>query len=578
MASFNLAQISFNQFMNPSTGVLLAGGQLFTYLAGTSTLANTYTTSLGNVANTNPIIVNAGGFLPQEVWLPAGIGYKFVLLDALSNPVAQWDNVYAINDPVINAVTEWVATGTPTFIDATHFSEVGALTNLFTVNRRVKTVNTGGTFYGTVTASSYNGGTNTTTVTVVMDSGALDAGLSAVSYGILDPTNTSLGIVTLLNGTRGATQALNDNTTLLATDAFVLQQIANAPFVGRNRVINGDMRIDQRNLGAAISLNNTTGFSADRWFHNVSLGAGTGTMGVQRISNAVTAMGNPYALSFSVAVANAAPSAAQFSNTVHRIEGLNVQDLLWGTASAKAVTLSFEFVTNIANAVVPIAIHNGAGNRSYLTTITTGAANTPARYSVTIPGDTTGTWAIDTTLGLEINFAAAAGSNFVGVAGWQAGNFLTVAGATNFMASVANTWQMTDVQLEAASQATLFDRISYAASMVLCRRYLPALNSGGTTSYIGSGAFLSGGTTMLINVAFGVPARIPPTGITSTAATQYSALSNSGTTSGTAGPSLTGASVDGAYLTLTINGTAGAGAAVFFNNAAGQLLFTGCEL
>ena len=77
------------QFFNNS-GQVLTGGKLYTYLAGTTTPAATYTTNAGNVANSNPIILDAAGRVPDsgEIWLTAGTQYKFVLKDA--NNVQLW--------------------------------------------------------------------------------------------------------------------------------------------------------------------------------------------------------------------------------------------------------------------------------------------------------------------------------------------------------------------------------------------------------------------------------------------------------------------------------------------------------
>lgn len=78
-----------------NTGAVLTGGKLYTYLAGTTTPTTTYTTSAGNVARTNPIVLDAAGRVPDggEIWLTVGIVYKFVLTDSNDVLIGTYDNV-----------------------------------------------------------------------------------------------------------------------------------------------------------------------------------------------------------------------------------------------------------------------------------------------------------------------------------------------------------------------------------------------------------------------------------------------------------------------------------------------------
>lgn len=142
------------------------------------------------VANSNPIVLNADGRPPAEIWLTGGLTYKFVLSDSNNVLIASYDNLIGINDVATSGNTEWVGSSTPTFISATSFSVVGNQTLTFTANRRLQSTNTGGTIYSTVTGSSSGGGI--TTVTVVNDSGTLDAGLSAVNYSFLGSSHPSI--------------------------------------------------------------------------------------------------------------------------------------------------------------------------------------------------------------------------------------------------------------------------------------------------------------------------------------------------------------------------------------------------
>jgi hypothetical protein len=187
------------QFENTS-GTPSVGDKLFFYIAGTNTKQTTYTDSTGTVANTNPIVLNSLGQPSTEIWFTAGQTYKAVWApstdtDPPTSAIRSWDNLRGINDPITAAtVTEWTLTsGIATYISATSFSVTGNhTTDFFPVGRRLKTVNSGGTIYSTITASVFGA---VTTVTLRNDSGSLDAGLSAVSYGILSPLNPSIPVI-----------------------------------------------------------------------------------------------------------------------------------------------------------------------------------------------------------------------------------------------------------------------------------------------------------------------------------------------------------------------------------------------
>jgi hypothetical protein len=379
-------------------------------------------------------------------------------------------------------------------------------------------------------------------------------------------------------------------TDILAGDSTHLTSLAQAVISSafpnpatdlENILINGDMRVSQVAGSTGVAVSNGTNYVIDQWQQTCSTGAGTGNItGTRAGVSGESAGGSQYALQYTVTTANAALTAGQYAETENRSEGLNTQKLNWGTAQARAVTLQFRFYTSIANAVLPIAFVNGAGNRSYVTTITTGAANTWANYSVTIPGDVTGTWPIDNTLSLRVIFCWAAGSSFQTAANaWGAGLFYSVAGATNFMSSTANVWGLTDVDLKAGSLVLPITRRSYEAELLLCSRYLPVFNSSSTSNFLpGAGYFISG-TAAQFNVVFPVPVRTPPTGITISAAGHFT--NNDGTASiVSTGVAIVIANLNAGLLQLTVaaGGTATHPCLTFMNTASGQLVFTGSQL
>ena len=95
---FGVAGQLFDNNGNP-----LAGGKIYTYLAGTTTNAATYTTSAGNIAHSNPIVLDGAGRVPSgEIWLTDGIAYKFVVEDAASNLIGTYDNLVGINSNFVS--------------------------------------------------------------------------------------------------------------------------------------------------------------------------------------------------------------------------------------------------------------------------------------------------------------------------------------------------------------------------------------------------------------------------------------------------------------------------------------------
>lgn len=178
-------------------GIPANGAKLFAYAAGSSTKQNTYTDITGVTPQSNPIILDSRGEPASPIWLTEGLSYKFVFTASTDSdppvaPIWDIDNVTGINDATIT-LDQWVSSGvTPTYVSATQFTLPGDQTSAFQVNRRIKATVTAGTVYGYISASVFGA---LTTVTVVLDSGVLDSGLSAVSLGLITPTNTSLPIL-----------------------------------------------------------------------------------------------------------------------------------------------------------------------------------------------------------------------------------------------------------------------------------------------------------------------------------------------------------------------------------------------
>lgn len=185
-----LAPLINNQ-QEDANGNPLSGGSIEVYLAGTSTPATTTSDKAGLIPNTWPIVLNTLGVNNQgAVWITGGATYKYVIKNASGVVQRTIDNISGVNDTTITTDQWTVYQGTPTFVSTTSFTVAGDQTPIFQVRRRLKSANTGGVIYSTITGSAYVA--PNTTVTVTNDSGVLDSGLSQVSYGIVSSLNTSL--------------------------------------------------------------------------------------------------------------------------------------------------------------------------------------------------------------------------------------------------------------------------------------------------------------------------------------------------------------------------------------------------
>lgn len=178
-----------------NTGAVLAGGLLYTYSAGSTAAAPTWTDSTQSVLNANPIVLSSAGRITNEIWLQGGQLYKLVLKDANNVTLATWDNIPGINDANYAGFSEWVAYGSaPTYVSGTSFTVSGNATATLQVGRRIQFFLLGGTYYGTVLTSTYNSGPGTTTIVLTLDSTAMDATLYAFSYGFMSAVNSSIPI------------------------------------------------------------------------------------------------------------------------------------------------------------------------------------------------------------------------------------------------------------------------------------------------------------------------------------------------------------------------------------------------
>ena len=251
----------------------------------------------------------------------------------------------------------------------------------------------------------------------------------------------------------------------------------------KNRIINGAMVIDQRNAGASVTVvSGNFVYTLDR-FSAYQLQASK--FSVQR--DTVAPSGFINSLKVTSLSAYSVLSSDLFMIT-QTIEGLNIADLAWGTASAATVTLSFRVYSSLTGTFGG-SILNSAADRSYPFTYSVPTANTWTTISVTIAGDTSGTWLTTNGIGMYVSFGLGTGSTYSGTAGaWAGAQYWSATGAVSVVGTNGATFYITGVQLEKGSTATSFDYRSYGTELALCERYYQIIdgfagigNSGGTS-------------------------------------------------------------------------------------------------
>jgi hypothetical protein len=236
----------------------------------------------------------------------------------------------------------------------------------------------------------------------------------------------------------------------------------------RNRLINGNMVIDQRNAGASVTPASGD-YTLDRFFASLTQ---TSKFSVQQNAGSVTP---PVGFTNYLGVTSLSAysiTSTDFFMISQLIEGFNTADLGFGTANAKTVTLSFQVYSSLTGTFGG-ALQNSAGDRSYPFTYSIPTANTWTTIAVTIAGDTTGTWVGATNgIGIKLRFGLGIGSTNSATAGsWQAGNFFSATGATSVVGTSGATFYITGVQLEVGTQATSFEYRQYTTELQLCQRY-----------------------------------------------------------------------------------------------------------
>jgi hypothetical protein len=235
----------------------------------------------------------------------------------------------------------------------------------------------------------------------------------------------------------------------------------------KNRIINGDMRISQRNVNNSVAANDAS-YAADRF--KLGRSGGSSSVTIQRVSDAPA--GFTYSIKALVGT-GAAPASGDFFAFTQAIEGLNIEDFAFGNSSAKPISLSFWAKSSIAG-VYAVALTNGGVSRSFVTTYTITTANAWQYVTVSLPGDIAGAWATDTTVGLRVYWDLGCGTvnNASVLNSWQSGSTLvSSSAATRIVSTTGASFQITGVQVELGTSATAFEKLHYGLQLTLCQRY-----------------------------------------------------------------------------------------------------------
>jgi len=337
---------------------------------------------------------------------------------------------------------------------------------------------------------------------------------------------TSTDIASLPTGSVGATQLATGS-----VESYLNTQ--GSAFGFRNRIINGAMVIDQRNAGASV----TSGFPVDRWQTNFSVGS---KFTLQRSTTAPAGFSNSLLITSSSAYSIGASDYFLFQQI---IEGFNLADLNWGTASATTATLSF-WVRASLTGTYSVNLQSGSATYvNYLASYTVNSANTWEYKTITLSAPTSGGFPTDNSGGVSIRFTLGTGSSQTSATSTWAtsGVALGATGQVNVSGTNGATFYITGVQLEKGSTATSFDYRPYGTELILCQRYYEVVNAT-LGAYVDNGAV----DNVRFYIAFKVTKRANPT------VTSGSGGSESG---GTWTPAYSGVDVNGTNCASAIGST-----------------------
>ena len=351
---------------------------------------------------------------------------------------------------------------------------------------------------------------------------------------------------------------VNADTLVTSTSGGILG--AGNASIMKNRIINGAFTVSQYNGTSSVTPTDQS-YPIDRFRARLSQ---TGKYSVQQNAGSVTPpVGFSNYLGVTSLSAYAVTSTDYFS-IQQVIEGFNTYDLGFGTANAKTVTLSAWVYSSLTGTFGGNLVNN-ASSRCYPFTYTISSANTWTQISITIAGDTTGTWTGASNAGsLVVTFALGAGSTQSGTAGAWSGTFtMSATGATSVVGTNGATFYITGVQLEVGSSATGFEYRLYNQELSACQRYYYKIKADSGSTMFGSG-FNYNTSSAVGLIKFGVTMRITPTALEQTGtAGDYRVFVAGASVNCTGVPTYDGACVESADVQFNTASTLTAGQGIF---------------
>ena len=260
--------------------------------------------------------------------------------------------------------------------------------------------------------------------------------------------------------------------------------------VGQNLIINGDMAIDQRNAGAALTITGDNEYGLDRWVGRTFAGAGRFSM--EQVADAPSG----FTKSNKITVTTTATSGAGGYGLEQRLEGNNLTMLNYGTANAQPLTASFWIKASVVgtySCALRTSTSSVSGISHCVNTFTISTANTWQKVTIPFPANTAYDTVTNTSTGIffDINFGAQTAKTTSTLNTWALGNFLYATGQTDVMQTSGATINITGVQLETGTTATPFEYLQYGQQYALCQRYYQTLLDC-NQSYVNTGQHVGG--------------------------------------------------------------------------------------
>ena len=279
--------------------------------------------------------------------------------------------------------------------------------------------------------------------------------------------------------------------------------------IGKNIIINGSHEVAQR--GAAVTgMGAASSYTQVDMWHIIASGTAGRVTGSQ-VAGPLAATGHAKAVKIDCTTADGSVASGDIMSLRTTVEAQNLQQLQWGNATAKSVTLSF-WMKSPKSGTHCVSIYQEDDGRFFIKEFTIASADTYEYFAITFPGDTGGTIDTNNGPGIRIDWPLICGSGEAGAAGaWTSGGKFATSNQQNLLDSTDNNVELAGVQLELGTVATDFEHEPVSVTLAKCQRYLFRINQP-ASSYeaIGSG-FARTATQCIISMHMDVPMRVEGT-------------------------------------------------------------------